>query len=380
MLHYEKKAREQERIFFKKLKEGTYFQTGKGNQNFIVEITNDAIYVKTKKSKQPFRVSRENIRKALAFLYYRRTTTRKELEPYSKFSSCLMGLLRLMVFAIAKLHKTARGRLRITLNGTRYWIAGGEKAPRDLERAKEYGANYILLSYFKLREDVHDTWKYHIRRLGYEGRVILDSGEFSRYKALKKGKKVSELQVEEYVAFIRKHQDVLFGWFNLDVTNNVDASRKNEQYLISQGLSPIPIWHIQSSWDDLDKLVARNDEFPMIGIGGSVFVSEKERDEKFNKLFSRYPTENFHFLGGASELLFKYPWASADSKFPLVGARFGRLITPAGQIKAPDKWSEEECQAFNIMQVIKLEDAHERVFQLDFLVPPMIKNQQLSLF
>ncbi len=205
--------------------------------------------------------------------------------------------------------KTSSGLLRISLKATRYFPSSVERSPRDLEIAKEQGFSIVLMSYFALRDDPNENWKYHCRRLGLK--VLVDSGAFSSWRAAEEGKEVEPIEVEDYARFLLKHQndEILFGCFTLDVVGDIEATKRNTEYLKSMGLKPIEIWHVQSPWEVLDQMIAEQDH-PVIGIGGSVKLSEEEREEIFKELFTRHKDQNFHFLGGSSKLLYQFPWLS----------------------------------------------------------------------
>ncbi|MBP1931775.1 hypothetical protein [Ammoniphilus resinae] len=257
MDHFDIQAQKKERWFFNRLKKSVHagsryeFPTGKGCLNDIIEVKSDALFFRSKKGKKINPISRKKLREAIRFIYHKRTTTRKELEPYSRFNSALMGLLRIIFFDIAKLVKTASGLLRISLKGTRYFPSSAERSPRDLELAKEQGFNVVLMSYFSMRDDPNENWKYHCRRLGLQ--VLVDSGAFSAWRAAEEGKDVEPIEVEAYAQFLLKHQDdILFGYFTLDVVGDPDATKENTDYLKSMGLKPIEIWHVQSPWELLD--------------------------------------------------------------------------------------------------------------------------------
>lgn len=164
---------------------------------------------------------------------------------------------------------------------------------------------------------------------------------------------------------------------NLDVVGDPETSRANAAYMRSHGLKPIEVYHVQSPWEELERLL--QEDHPVIGIGGSVGLSEEERARIFTELFSRYPG-NYHFLGGSSKCLCRFPWFSADSRSWCFCGRMGELITPNGHIPAPDKWSAEECIAFNSMHLRELEENYDGVHQMPMLIPPFLPQQQLTLF
>jgi hypothetical protein len=190
MNYFDKKARDTERVFFNRLmkawkKQELSFFTGKGRLNSI-EKTVKAIYIRAKKGKQTHCISREKLKAAIRFMLGKRTSTRKELEPFSRFNSALMGLLRLVFAEIAKIMKSQTGLLRLSLKGKRYFPSGAETSPSDLEIAVTQGFNFFLMSYFYLREEKKENFRYHLRRLGNSSgkiEILLDSGALSLFKS-----------------------------------------------------------------------------------------------------------------------------------------------------------------------------------------------------
>ncbi len=370
---FDKKAKDLEKKFIRSIKKNSYFLTGNEAKNIILGVKKDVIIVQTKRSRKPFEITRKRLRLAISQLLYRRTMTRKELEPYSHFSSALMGLLRVICMRIAKLRKTARGLLRITLKGTRFYHAGAERIVKDIHRAADTETEYFLVNYFFLREDKNANWCHHLK----EKILLLDSGAFQYWKAKKEGKEVQPVTVEEYTTFIKRYEKYFIGYFSLDVIGDKDASERNEAYLRSQGLNPIPVYHVGEDFTVLERMIAEDHAF--IGVGGAAMLSKRERKEAFDELFNRYPEYEYHFLGGGGEALLNYDWFSVDNSFSLKAGRFGRLLTPNGQKKAPKDWTEKEIFFYNMQRTRELEEYNEQL-KLDILVPPAIPKVQFTLF
>ncbi|MDQ6422629.1 hypothetical protein RB620_24660 [Paenibacillus sp. LHD-117] len=192
-----------------------------------------------------------------------------------------------------------------------------------------------------------------MERLGLK--VLLDSGAFTVWKSLQHGKKVEPIRIEDYAAFVMEHQDVLYGFINLDVVGDPAESKENAEYLKRLGLRPIEVWHVGSGLKELQALV--HEEQPVIALGGSVGISEKRRNRVFRWIFRLFKDQNFHFLGGSSKLLQSYPWFSADSTGWLVGRRFGAMIDQDGQRRGPTDMDPIEIMAYNIRYFASLEQA-----------------------
>lgn len=348
---YKIDARKAERAFIRKLQKKGGFTTTNGKANLFAGKDAKAILLKTEKSKKPLTVHRSKLRAAISYTFYSRTVTRKDLEQYSRFSSALLGILIEVFERSARIHKTAKGLLRLTLIGVRYFFAGVDRSVRDLEVAAANGAKFVLMTYAHIR--TRKAWKKHVQRLGLK--IMLDSGAFTLWKAAQAGKTVDPINVEDYAAFIEENRELLYAWFNLDVIGDAEASKANAEYLKAQDLAPIEVWHIQNSLDDLQQLV--DEDHAVIAIGGSVGTSEKQREAIFTKVFERFPEQNFHFLGGSSKLLYKFNWYSADSTGWLAGRKYGAILDRNGQRKAPEGMTGLEALAYNAKNLSCLEMA-----------------------
>lgn len=342
-------ARQAERAFVRRLQKTGKVLTANGRANMYINHDGEAIALHTTKGTGSYTIKRKSLRAAISFTCYQRTITRKDLEVYCKFSSALLGILIEVFETRATVIKTPTGLLRLTLIGIRYFFAGVDRAVRDMEAAAANGAKFVLMSYYHIRD--RKAWKVHVERLGLK--VLLDSGEFTRWKAEQKGKAVKPIRVEEYADFIEAHKEVLFAWFNLDLVGDAEASNKNAAYLKSRGLAPVEIWHVGSRLEDLDALVA--EDLPVIAIGGHVGLSEKARREAFDQVFARHPKQNFHFLGGSSRLLFEYAWFSADSTSWVACRKYGVIIDQGGQRKAPEGWTDLQAMEYTVREMVKLE-------------------------
>ncbi|WP_050182627.1 hypothetical protein [Domibacillus robiginosus] len=183
----------------------------------------------------------------------------------------------------------------------------------------------MLNSYFYLRRKKNlDDWLQKLQEA--EIRLLVDSGAFTLYNRLEKGCNEEQITIEEYAEFINANHEKIHGYFNLDVINDPNQSEINYELLTKlTGKRPIPVWQCdtqkwhRSDWDSLDRIVQEDHE--LIAIGGTVLLGKqagpKYQDEVkrklFKEVFRRYPEQNFHWLGGSSNLLLEFPFFSADS-------------------------------------------------------------------
>lgn len=397
MNRFDVKAKKIERTFIRKLKLGSYFLTGKGKQNNIVGYTNKVLYIKTEMSKKSFSISRTKLKRAIAYLLYKRTATRRDLEAFAAYNSALMGLLKLILFDIAKIHHTAKGLLRLTIKGVRFFFSGLDKPSKiDLEAIISNRGMFILNSYFYLRNRGRNLEKWMGFLEANNLRLVVDSGAFSLFNAVKNaGKKIvtkaeyvsltkeqikernviKEITVEDYATFINQYKHLIHGFFNLDVIGDAKASQDNfEQLTKMTGTKPIPVWHCniedwsKSDFELLDRMVEEDHE--VIAIGATVMLGRKAGVRKqsevkrklFEEIFKRHPLQNFHLLGNTSSLLLEFPFFSADST-GWIQARKNYQIYTLEDLNTStmkmESWSKEKCLKHNVRVLATLEDSFE---------------------
>ncbi|CAM4050938.1 hypothetical protein L1N85_24610 [Paenibacillus alkaliterrae] len=372
--HFKSKAENKERAFFRKFgKVGYTFHTVKGKRpNIIQKVTSDFIYVTTEKSKRPNRIPRSSLRRALAFLFYRRVTTLKALIKINSFSSALAGLIKTIMIDICRVSETKTGAVRLSLRGLRYIFSGVSKAKDDVRIVKQNGGTFILLNFVNIRSDLTDSWKLNLQQLGFDYKcVILDPGAKTIAEAEQKGKFIKPIDLDAYAEFVTRHSDIIFQYLTLDIIGDPETTRRNTLFLErAVGRKPIPIFHVQNSLDVLEEMIGEDHE--VIAIGGSVLVSRSRRAEVFAEIFNRFGDRaNFHALGlGTTHLLMRYPWFSADASSWLNGRIFRTLISITGDVKAPAGMTSEEALGFNVRTLAALEDRYADI-QMDFgLMPP----------
>lgn len=171
---------------------------------------------------------------------------------------------------------------------------------------------------------------------------FLDSGAYSAWS------RGVEIDIDEYVEFIKANADHLDVYANLDALagkpgqvatlaqRNEGAARSwaNFLYMRSEGLDPLPVFHVGESWSWLDKMLAHGCDY--IGLGGLVGCSYAERKAWLDQVFERlcdergHPKVKTHGFGMTSiPLMFRYPWHSVDSTTWIQVAANGAVIMPA---------------------------------------------------
>jgi hypothetical protein len=175
--------------------------------------------------------------------------------------------------------------------------------------------------------------------------LFLDSGAFS---ADSQG---YEIDIQEYIDFVKRHRDYLTCYANLDVigdpTKGIDGAEetwKNQQAMEAAGLSPMPVFHVGEDESYLRYYV---ENYDYVGLGGMVpFTSQVLRawlDRVFRDLIcdaQGWPQVKIHGFGMTSlSLMLRYPWYSVDSTSWIMASRNGTIYVP--QYKA-GKWVYDE--------------------------------------
>lgn len=171
--------------------------------------------------------------------------------------------------------------------------------------------------------------------------LILDSGAFSAWT-----KKV-EIKIDDYIAFIKSTIDVVDHYVNLDVIpaefgrkpteEEVEASAQaswdNMVYMESEGLHPIPVYHMGEGLEWLDKLINHGCDY--IGISPANDRTTKQKIEWLDMVFNHIcdkdgiPCIKTHGFGVTSlPILYRYPWYSCDSMSWLRHAAYGSILVP----------------------------------------------------
>lgn len=89
--------------------------------------------------------------------------------------------------------------------------------------------------------------------------IFADSGAFTAYI------RGETLDRRDYAAWLHKWRHRFTVYANLDVKGDVDAGLKNQAWLESQGLTPLPVFHGGEPWSVLTDLIAT---YPYIALGG----------------------------------------------------------------------------------------------------------------
>lgn len=201
--------------------------------------------------------------------------------------------------------------------------------------------------------ELNDLWKkrlwsyYHLiqgnKKMSSDNRVdlFLDSGAFSAFT------QGVEIDIDEYIDFIKEHKNHLEVYANLDAIGDPVKTLENQRYMEEAGLSPLPCFHYGEDTGFLETYI---DEYDYVALGGMVPISTPDLQKWLDDIFSKficddngYPKVKIHGFGLTSlRLMLRYPWFSVDSTSWVVTGRMGSVFVPrfrSGEwIYGEDSW------------------------------------------
>lgn len=312
------------------LKPGIVFNTGTGRVNRVLEVNESYLYLKASNGFKIVRIPAQKIKIMLTYFFRVRLVERKELEVFHSYTSALFGLLAAIFQEKVKVSRSGK-LLRLIMVGLRMFLAGGERSPKDLVMAAQAGIGYILFSYYYIRKG--KAWLRYL--IENKLRMILDPGKYTEWSAKHKGKLSESLNIDSYIGFIKTYSDLIEHYFVFDEIGNHEQTMKNLMYMESQGLSPVPIFHLGTPMEVLDGLVEKG--YPVIGLGGT--VNQRGVKGFLQEVFNRHPGVAFHGLGiSKADIILSFPFFSCDSTAWLYCRRSDKAIVlcKSGQVKRID--------------------------------------------
>ncbi len=167
--------------------------------------------------------------------------------------------------------------------------------------------------------------------------LFLDSGAFSAWT------QGVEINIHEYIEFIKQYQDIINVYANLDViaTGNklidkkkaAETTLQNQRIMEKAGLAPLPVFHVGEPFEYLEYYLKHYD---YVCLGGMVGRPKNTLTSWLNECFGTYicdkdgfPKVKVHGFGLTSfSLMLRYPWYSVDSTSWIVTARTGAIFVP----------------------------------------------------
>lgn len=194
----------------------------------------------------------------------------------------------------------------------------------------------VIQSLFRVGCKLHSY--YHSRDGGFEKNwfevnmknkvdLFLDSGAYSAFT------QGVEIDIQEYIAFIKEHQDIIKVYANLDVIGDAKGTWRNQLTMEKAGLKPVPVFHQGEPEKYLKKYVEKYD---YICLGGMVGSSSPALAPWLDRMFLDYlidengfPKIKVHGFGLTSlRLMLRYPWYSVDSTSWVMTGRTGSIYVP----------------------------------------------------
>jgi len=150
--------------------------------------------------------------------------------------------------------------------------------------------------------------------------MLLDSGGFTAFT------KGVNINIDDYIKFIKSNSNNICNYFVLDDIKDYKQTLKNQKYMESKGLKPIPCYHANEPLSVLENYCKN---YKYISIGGLVPYSRKKTkliqilDNCFSIIKKYFPIK-VHGLGMTNkQALERYPFYSVDSTSWLIGASLG---------------------------------------------------------
>jgi len=181
----------------------------------------------------------------------------------------------------------------------------------------------LLLSYWYFRDDdMAALLAQHFNEPYPE--VFADSGAFSAFS------EGTRIDVAEYGDWLNKNKGSLFAYANLDVKgatkSTIDEGLRNQAYLESQGLNPLPVFHGGEPPSVLEDFIK---DYPYIALGG-IAGEPLSTDLTMRFLIDCFVRAGkrtvFHGFGIASwPLLLAFPFYSVDTSSWGSGFRWGKV-------------------------------------------------------
>ncbi len=178
----------------------------------------------------------------------------------------------------------------------------------------------------------------------YEIHFFADSGAFSAYS---QGKAVD---IGAYAEWLQRWKHRVTGYANLDVKMNMAQSKRNQKYLESRGLHPVPVFHGGEPWSFLEELIADYDYIALGGIAGGSAQRDRALQLGWCAKCFRLGGEKVRFHGFGMlrwHLVMAFDWYSLDATTWTNGTRFAGLQlfdAKAGHLQSIKLWTPSVIQ------------------------------------
>lgn len=158
--------------------------------------------------------------------------------------------------------------------------------------------------------------------------LFLDSGAYSAHT------QGVEINIQDYIEYIKNNIDSISQYANLDVIGNAEESYKNQLTMEEAGLKPIPCFHAGEPFEYLRRYLSGSYDY--ISLGGMVGASKVTLIPFLDRCWEqicdtpdRLPKCKVHGFGITSaEIVSRYPWYSVDSTTWFRSAGLGQILVP----------------------------------------------------
>lgn len=150
--------------------------------------------------------------------------------------------------------------------------------------------------------------------------VFLDSGAWSAFTM------GVTIKLDDYIAYCHENASALWTYCNLDDMRRPEVTLAHQREMESQGLSPMPVFHVGEDWSVLEQYA---EEYDYIAIGRIVpFTTQpKVIIPYLGKCFRIVARRaKIHGLGVSNTILLRlFPWTSTDSSAWGSSFRYGEV-------------------------------------------------------
>lgn len=192
-----------------------------------------------------------------------------------------------------------------------------------------YSYHFILSNFFNTADMMEISKKNKID-------LFLDSGAFSAWT------QGIEINIQDYIKFIKEHKKYLNIYANLDVISvggkkpnkeTAELTLQNQKIMEKAGLNPLPCFHYGEPYSYLQYYI---DNYEYVALGGMVGTGSTKLMGWLDHCFKNYictpdgyPKVKIHGFGITSlQLMRRYPWYSVDSTSWVVTGRNGSIFVP----------------------------------------------------
>lgn len=211
----------------------------------------------------------------------------------------------------------------------------------DYKQMYDFGIRNLLGSFWS-KDEVKELLNLYETGLGFD--LFLDSGAFSlRRKAEKEGKEsfygtdMFNDYLQKYLDFLKFNSNKFSIYVTLDIIFDWEKTYEVYKKFKENGLNPLPVLHVGTRPEVLDKYIALGGDYIGLGGVGRVGVLDKYHrwaDSVFAYIMKNYKGIKVHgFAMTAPSLASQYPFYSVDSVSALLFSAYGTIVIIDSQMK-----------------------------------------------